>query len=258
MPAPPGASPLEYDDDDGATLLDDGLSTCDEERPPNIARLTSAQAAALRADAANYRCLTRFLFFLTLLASLIVALVRSYVRPQETRGGAAGWDFDLGGDAWREEQDRRLEQTLAYLTTYAASDPSTLEPQLGPRVGAASRNAPQYQAALWIAQYDRARVPIPPAGGAARDRGMERRFAQRYSLATFFFATGGLDHWTWKMNFLSGQHECAWNDKFRVGALGGAEVFFGVLCDGAPDYAEGEEDVWGGTRTVTAISLPRE
>jgi len=78
---------------------------------------------------------------------------------------------------------------------------------------------------------------------------------QRYSLAVFFFATGGVDFWLWKMKFLSGRHECGWHDKFRVDRVR-TEVSFGVICDGTPDFAEGAEDEWNGIRTVTGISLP--
>ncbi len=90
---------------------------------------------------------------------------------------------------------------------------------------------------------------------------VEYQFLQRYSLAVLFFATGGIDTWIYKLNFLSGVHECeGWYDIFVIDAAN--DVFpFGVICDGEPNYETTEimeEDVWRGMRTVTAIVLPRE
>lgn len=62
----PGSSDLFEDDDGGATILDDGLSICDEERSPHR-HITSGQAAALRADSDNDKCQSRALLFFTFL-----------------------------------------------------------------------------------------------------------------------------------------------------------------------------------------------
>lgn len=198
----------------------------------------------------------------TFLLSLIVATTRAYGPPQLTQQATGGgWDFDIWGKELRDKENAlRLERTLAYLTKYAVSDPATLEPLLqsgSGLFGIATNNSPQYQAALWIAQVDNYRISIPAAGVGARALEEERRFTQRYSLAVFFFATGGVDFWLWKMKFLSGRHECGWHDKFRVDRVR-TEVSFGVICDGTPDFAEGAEDEWNGIRTVTGISLPRK
>ena len=90
----------------------------------------------------------------------------------------------------------------------------------------------------------------------------EYTFIQRYALAVLFFSTGGDTHWTWKLNFLTGWHECAWYDKFQIQNLQ-QEFVFGVLCDGKPDFTDEdsdiqEKDVWNGQRFVTGISLPRK
>ena len=133
------------------------------------------------------------------------------------------------------------------------SDPKTLDPRLTLIYGGSSFS-PQYEAARWIATFDKYRMKIPSE--------YEYTFIQRYALAVLFFSTGGDTHWTWKLNFLTGWHECAWYDKFQIQNLQ-QEFVFGVLCDGKPDFTDEdsdiqEKDVWNGQRFVTGISLPRK
>lgn len=244
------------DDDDGATILDDGLSDDDEENPSTTLRLTSSQAAARRHDAKQYKCFTLFLLFFTFLISIIVGAVRSFGNnnPRLSHSKKEGWEGEEWGNGLTEkENDERLTRTLEYLREKDVSDPATLNDETTYGVFGVSYS-PQYRAALWLAKYDQYRIKIPDA--YASDPSSS--FVQRYTLAVLFLSTGGLEQWMWKVNFLRGWHECGWYDTFTI--QGYSEDFvFGVLCDGQPDYSDvNEMDGWGGTRTVTGISLPRK
>lgn len=246
-------------DDDGATILDDGLSMCDEElqqqqQQQPYQQITSAQAAAIRSNAKQYKFFTLFLLFFTFLISVIVATVRYYGNPRmmAQENGNGGGMFDPWGNKLREKENaQRLKMTLDYLIYYDVSDPETLEPEAGFGMLGVSSYSPQYRAALWISQDDKYRISIPSTNEPSRE---DYPFKQRYALAVLYFATGGAESWIWKMKFLTGLHECNWLDQF---ANGFDDVFFyGVICDGKPDLPEGEEDLWSGRRTVTGISLP--
>lgn len=253
------------DDEDGATILDDGLSTIDDEqndpyRYPGSG-MTSAQAAALRSDAQHYHCFTSSLLLITFMISVIVASVRYFGNPQILSGesisngsnGGGGGLGDLWGNAAREKINAaRFKSTLEYLISRDVSLPSTLSAEANSGLFGKSYT-PQYQAALWMARYDPYRISIPSPTESSREDGP---FKQRYALAVLYFATGGTDRWTHKMNFLSGLHECMWVNQFEVNGIANI-MWFGVFCDGEPDMMDTAEDVfWGGKRTVTGISLP--
>ena len=282
-------------DDDGATILDDGLSTCDdvddhydenENRRRNNPRIltTSADAARQIAESKRYHRFTCALFIITLLISAIVSSVKIYYLPT-TRN--YNWNIFGDGKQQREKENAlRLNQTLEYLIQTGAvvnSEVTLSEENNNDDIYV----SPQYGAAVWIAQYDMLRVPIPSvtttttnqnstifdnnnnnsssssgSSNTSRKSSEEYQFLQRYSLAVLFFATGGIDTWNYKLNFLRGVHECeGWYDLFIIDE-DGSDIFpFGVICDGSPEYESTdilEEDVWKGMRTVTAIVLPRK
>jgi len=253
-----------FEDEDGATILDDGLSVCDED--PSSSRpyrqITSAQAAALRSDASHYRCFTLSLLSFTFLVSVIVATARYYGRPS-VRHGVYGrpWVGDIWGFKAREEENaRRLKETLEYLIKYGVSHPSTLEPEANFGFGSLGKKSytPQYRAARWIARDDLYRIDIPSVDSKDYN---DRQFKQRYALAVLYFATGGEEHWMYKMGFLSGRHECYWAGYIRIVDNEGEirKIPFGVFCDGAPDWEEWgdwDEDPWAGRRTVTGVAFP--
>ena len=281
-------------DDDGATILDDGLSTCDddddhydenENRRRNNPRIltTSADAARQIAESKRYHRFTCALFIITLLISAIVSYVKIYYLPTRNYN----WNIFGDGKQQREEENAlRLNQTLEYLIQTGAvvnSEVTLSEENNNDDIYV----SPQYGAAVWIAQYDMLRVPIPSvtttttnqnstifdnnnnnsssssgSSNTSRKSSEEYQFLQRYSLAVLFFATGGIDTWNYKLNFLRGVHECeGWYDLFIIDE-DGSDIFpFGVICDGSPEYESTdilEEDVWKGMRTVTAIVLPRK
>ena len=71
-------------------------------------------------------------------------------------------------------------------------------------------NSPQAKAARWMGDIDTA-IEFPVVGDNTQAR---KRFKQRYSLATFFYSTGGEDSWVDHARFLSPNlHECNWNRK---------------------------------------------
>jgi len=249
-------------DDDGDTILDDGLSVCDEDGQNGAqrhVRLTSAQYEARRLASKNYKCFALSLLTLTFLISVIVTAARYYRNPSGggTRQGSSEVFGTNGNGNTAEENRRRLDRTLEYLVRYRVSDADDLTSRRSVAGALEMDYTPQYKAALWMAKYDRFRLPVPSSYETQRPSwGEEYPFLQRYALAVLFLATGGELHWTWKANFLRGYHECGWFDRFRIDGLGAGGFVFGVICDGEPDYVGDEGDSWGGRRTVTGVSLP--
>ncbi|KAL7536265.1 hypothetical protein ACHAXR_007034 [Thalassiosira sp. AJA248-18] len=246
------------EDDDGGTIIDDGLSTCDEdEEQPYHQRITSAQAAANRAAAKQYKYFTLFLLFVAFFISVIVATVRYYGNPRMVHNeNGGGWGLGWRGDGLKEKENAlRFQQTLEYLIKFDVSDPKTLHPESNFGYGVLGiEYSPQFRAAHWISKEDQVRITIPSTSGPSRE---EYPFVQRYALAVFFFATGGhlRNHWILKMNFLSGLHECDWNSKHSFPGI--KEVYtWGVSCDGNIDSEGGQDDLWLGKKTVTNVSLP--
>ena len=95
-----------------------------------------------------------------------------------------------------EEHTDRGREVYDFLT---ANHVSTLE-------DLSKTGSPQYRAAHWIANYDVERIDIP-----FRDED-PHRFIQRYSLGVLYYALGGED-WATKLNFLTSDHECSWNEE---------------------------------------------
>eukprot|EP00581_Thalassiosira_minuscula_P020017 CAMPEP_0183714332 /NCGR_PEP_ID=MMETSP0737-20130205/8879_1 /TAXON_ID=385413 /ORGANISM="Thalassiosira miniscula, Strain CCMP1093" /LENGTH=721 /DNA_ID=CAMNT_0025943239 /DNA_START=156 /DNA_END=2321 /DNA_ORIENTATION=- len=234
---------LRPEDDDGATILSDGLSETDEEQQ----QLTSAQAAAIRADAKKYKCVTSALLFVTFLISVIVTTARYYGNANFLAEAEGGIFDPFGGKEKTKENQERFQKTLEYLNHYAVSHPSTLTDDGGYGL-LEMYYSPQYSAALWISKYDSYRIPIPSIRSYHSWR-EEYPFLQRYALAVLYFATHGPDFWRLKMFFLNGRHECGWVNKFE-------DQYYGVYCGGDPDYDDGEVDVWEGNRTVTGLWFP--
>ena len=194
-----------------------------------------------------------------------------------------------GNGQQEKENALRLNQTLEYLIQTNAvvnSKVTLLLEGMNKEDDEDFYVSAQYGAAIWIAQHDKLRIPIPSlpptstttshqnssifsnsnssnTNNNSRKSIEEYQFLQRYSLAVLFLATGGIDTWTYKLNFLRGVHECeGWYDLFVIDDDENDDIFpFGVICDGEPNYETTEimeEDVWRGIRTVTAIVLPRE
>lgn len=249
------------DDDDGNTILDDGLSIVDgdDNRSPGI---TSAQAAALAEAGKKQRKFQMFLLVLTFVISVIVATSKYFSRTNTYYGQ----DDNQWWDVWNhgaldKENTLRLNRTLEYLVKANISGNDDWLPVEEPVTGSLmelilSMSAPQYMAAFWISTMDQRRLQIPDTKKVQSSMD-EYLFLQRYVLAVLFFATGGLDHWTYPLRFLSGSHECYWNDVFAMDGLPlGVGILFGVRCDQDPDTDEGDE--WQRQRIVTQIFMLRE
>ena len=119
-------------------------------------------------------------------------------------------------------------------------------------------HSPQYRASLWISTIDQRRLNIPDPNTASDPLSLDDYFfVQRYVLALLFFATGGLQSWTYSLRFLTGSHECFWYDVlFMEGLPLGMGLSFGVRCDGDPDTPYIED--WVIQRMVTEIVMLRE
>ena len=264
-------------DNDGDTVIDDGLSSCsDDEEASNLRRqiITTSQANRRRYETRSYKLFTLCLLSTSFIISVIVTTIQYYYGTVTSSGSSNSYANDEGlldliNDilhAQSKENDRRLQQTLDYLIKYDISSPETLD-ITKTLIHGGTNFSPQYQAALWISKDDRMRIKIPSSITNTNDYGgaYPFPFIQRYTLAVLFFATGGDTHWYHTMNFLSDRPECAWFDQFLIDGLSleTNKFVFGVLCDGQPDWDDDdddmkENDVWGGQRMVTGISLPRE
>ena len=246
-----------YEDEDGDTVLDDRLSDYDGDEERH--EMTSGEAAAIREAEKNRRKIHTLLLILTFFTSLVVSTVKWYSRPAMSYGYNGSWDIFGNGYLDRINQ-QRLNQTLDYLVKSNISGHSDWLHADGETTGTLvdlydDSYSPQYRACLWISTIDQRRLKIPdPQADASMD---EYLFLQRYVLAVLFFSTGGLDHWTYSLRFLTGSHECYWYDVFAMEGMPlGYGIAFGTNCDREPNTNEGED--WQRERIVTQIVMLRE
>jgi Leucine-rich repeat (LRR) protein len=125
--------------------------------------------------------------------------------------------------------DDKLEDvpTLSPTTTNTVDvlDPqSVLEPYFGSLLW--NESTVEHQAFQWLLEED-------PRQNTTIDISLlseEWRIIQRYVCALLFYSTGGPDHWTSTLNFLSDRHECDWSlPRPRTGQRG--RIPMGIQCD---------------------------
>lgn len=204
------------DEEDGDTVIADDISADDANNPNEI---TSSEVLERQYARQRHSCWMITLIVSTFLCSVLIASVKFFAPKVNDELDIFGGG-DYGGFDSPENQ-RRFGETLAYLVTKEVSDIITLLPN--------NTLSPQYMAAKWIAAIDNHRINIPkPDGTTSKD---EYPFLQRYSLAVLFFSTGGFN-WIYRMNFLSGRHECEWFDLFQLPDF--QAYLFGLMCDRDP------------------------
>jgi hypothetical protein len=90
--------------------------------------------------------------------------------------------------------------------------------------------SPQFFASKWMADEDVLALEIP----ASTDYNESFKFAQRYILAVFYYATGGLD-WKFQTDFLGSKDECDWTFSVTASAMitssGSDRWDMGVTCN---------------------------
>jgi hypothetical protein len=90
--------------------------------------------------------------------------------------------------------------------------------------------SPQFFASKWIADEDLLALEIP----ASTDYNESFKFAQRYILAVFYYATGGLD-WKFDAAFMGARDECNWSFGMAADAVipasGSDRWDMGVTCN---------------------------
>ena len=173
-----------------------------------------------------------------------------------------GWDIYGNGYLDRTNQ-QRFNQTIKYLLAANISGHDDWlhadEEVTGTLIDLYNAShSPQYRASLWISTIDQRRLNIPDPNTVSDPLSLDDYFfVQRYVLALLFFATGGLNSWTYSLRFLTASHECYWYDVlFMEGLPLGMGLSFGVQCDGDPDTDYIED--WVIQRMVTEIVMLRE
>uniref|UniRef100_A0A7S3L6J3 L domain-like protein n=1 Tax=Amphora coffeiformis TaxID=265554 RepID=A0A7S3L6J3_9STRA len=87
--------------------------------------------------------------------------------------------------------------------------------------------SPQSRALQWMVFQDASKRPIPRALLGAE----ALQYVQRYSLAVFYFATGGPTEWKEQLNFLAPSHECDWFEEKDPNGTAAYEFPIGVSCN---------------------------
>ena len=109
-----------------------------------------------------------------------------------------------------EAEKTRYEKTISYLVETGVSSLASLEQDT---------TSPQYKAANWIANVDAYQIPLPDgidsetADELAGGMSPHTRFTERYTLAVFYYATGG-DNWKYGMRFMEPIDHCEWFQDF--------------------------------------------
>ena len=100
----------------------------------------------------------------------------------------------------------RYEKTITYLVEAGVSSLASLEQDT---------DSPQYKAANWIANVDTYQIPLPDGidNDTADQFVPHTRFTERYTLAVFYYATGG-DNWKYGMRFMEPIDHCEWYQDF--------------------------------------------
>ncbi|KAL3908391.1 MAG: hypothetical protein SGILL_008500 [Bacillariaceae sp.] len=131
-------------------------------------------------------------------------------------GGSSSGGSQAGGSGTRPPttprppetpaEQTRYQKTISYLVEAGVSSLAALEQDT---------NSPQYKAANWIANVDTYQIPLPD--GIDTDTADEMiphtRFTERYTLAVFYYATGG-DDWKYGMRFMEPIDHCEWYQDF--------------------------------------------
>mmetsp|Transcript_31440 Transcript_31440/g.63396 ORF Transcript_31440/g.63396 Transcript_31440/m.63396 type:complete len:750 (+) Transcript_31440:117-2366(+) len=239
------------DDEDGDTIIADDLSIDGNENSTNNNEITSAEAAERRYAKQRYRSWMSMLIISTFVCSVLIASVKFFApgRFYSEEDTTTTYDIFGSGDNGMGDSanQRRLEDALDYLVTKEISDVITLLPN--------NTMSPQYMAAIWISSIDQHRINIPKADGTSSKD--EYPFLQRYSLAVLFLSTGGMS-WIYRLNFLSGTHECAWFTVFRSDDLPPDQGYaMGAWCDKNPGTLmerDQDDNLWE-SAIVTDIHL---
>lgn len=98
----------------------------------------------------------------------------------------------------------RSERVEKYLTEFGIADAAAL----------ANPNSPQAKATKWITDEDEFQIEIPnPLEGVSGKSYADSRFTERWSLAVFYYSTGG-DAWRYRLKFMQPIDHCDWFDRF--------------------------------------------
>jgi hypothetical protein len=156
------------------------------------------------------------------------------VMPLLLLGGAIGVGVALAGTDEnptinQENVDVETQPTVVRSRVYDVAD-FVAARQWSSEVAVNKPGTPQWEAAEWIADFDRAKLPI--------DDSVE--FKQRYILAVFYFSLDGAD-WFQQLEFLSRENVCDWNEIWQSDSIG---VQVGASCNG------------GGANLVTNLFIP--
>lgn len=109
----------------------------------------------------------------------------------------------------------RLTTTIQFLQESGISDPNSFQDQ----------KSPQYQAALWMANYDPLHLSLSNQGA----------FLQRYVVVVLYYALN-FETWGQLLGWLSNTSECSWSSWFATETL--VQNFEGIVCNNASQLTE--------------------
>jgi Leucine-rich repeat (LRR) protein len=118
-------------------------------------------------------------------------------------------------------------EVIEYLVVNNVSDKKSLQ---------ANASSPQFQAAFWIAELDKANLRVPTTGVLEKNNEEAYMYIFRYVMALNFFAMGGADHWETKEIWMSGRSVCFW--QYLLLVTDGLKPQFenrGIFCNETTD-----------------------
>lgn len=178
-----------------------------------------------RAGLYTFLCLILLLLIVT-----AIAVPLALRKKNNKRGSSPDQVSGINGGSPSSAPNRRITATPVAFPTRPPTMPPTMDYRNEARDYLISYgfvtaqtlqdpSTPQAKAFKWITTEDGYKEPIEEfSQDSGGDRGASRtvtRFAERYSLAVFYYSTGGdSGGWRYKLNFLEPIDHCDWNEMF--------------------------------------------
>jgi len=194
------------------------LPTVDEYKS-NMSFRDQEERPKSRAGLWTFLCLLLLLIIITAIAVPLALRGKAKKSPDASSGGSTFTGSNTGDIITSSPVFRptrpptrpptaydlpRKDLGKKYLTDFGIADPAALADPL----------SPQAKALEWIANEDEFKIEIPnPLEGVSGKSYADSRFTERWSLAVFYYSTGG-DAWRYRLKFMQPIDHCDWFDRF--------------------------------------------
>jgi hypothetical protein len=196
---------------------------------PNVEEIRTE--AAINSSSSSSKTSRRNLFLIAVCVLALTAII-GISTAISTSGGSGNTSSSALGDS---EPDRNSDSSanpanFSNTKNSRHQDVQNFLAFFSEREDLEKSGSPQFFASKWIADEDLRALEIP----ASTEYNESFKFAQRYILAVFYYATGGLD-WKFDTAFMDPRDECDWSFGLAADAVipasGSDRWDMGVTCN---------------------------